>query len=255
VRPLPPRPRPPRRRRRRAPVAADAASGPLASSIVPGMRSVSPGWLSRSTSGSTVPDPAVSAPVSADRVRPSGRLVRVRADEPPRPPRPRPPRERRRRVAVPGSVVVASLVSPGDPAVVSVVAPEVADAPSGSDDTRTLPSGCDCVMLTPFGSVEEARASRERSTGSSMSSGDVRERASYRRRMSRCAGVRRRSRRPAPAALHCARGKPALAGQPTAARRDVSPGPAGSWPRLLEPRRACSRPRWPRVRRENLLIG
>jgi hypothetical protein len=243
VRPLPPRPRPPLRRRRRAPVAAEALSGVLPSSIVAGMRSVSPGWLSRSTSGSPVSGSPVSGSlVPADRVRPSG--VRVRPDEPPRPPRPRPPRERRRRVGVP--------VSP----VVSFVAPDVADAPSGSDDTFTpIPSGGDSVMLTPFDSVEEARASRERSTGSSTPGGDMRERESHRRLLSRCAGVRRRSRRPAPAALHCARGKPALAGQPTAARRDVSPGPAGPWPRLLEPRRACSRPRWPRVRRENLLSG
>lgn len=248
ARPLPPRPRPPRRRRRPAPVVADAPSGPPASSIVAGIRSVSPGWLSRSTSGSSVP---------AAGVGPSGRAERVPADEPPRPPRPRPPRERRRRVVVPAPSrvpLVAPVVSLDAP-IVSLVAPVVPDAKSGSGDSLTpIRSGGASVMLTPFGSMEEARASREGRPAHRCGSGELREHASDRRRMSRCAGVRRRCRRRAPAALHCARGKPC----PRRANRPrpsgTSPrGRRGRRPRLLEPRRACPRPRWPRARRENLL--
>ncbi len=209
----PPRPRPPRRRRRRALGVAPGSFAP-SSIVAPGIRSVSPGWASRSISGSSAGGPAADPPAA------------VAGRDPPLP-RPRPPRRRRR--AAPAVRTEPGAVSePGSGS--DAVSPSCPGGPSGSMVTGAVSS----VIRAPF-ERREARAVAggpgRWTRGSGFANG--RWTRSDADPNDRCARARRPLRRRAPAALHSARGNPVPAGRPPAACRAPSPGPAGPWPRLL----------------------
>jgi hypothetical protein len=222
------RPRPPRLRVLGL-VVVPAPGGPTATSVVPGTRSTSPGWASRSTSGcsSTAFEPEAGRPAPDE--------------PPPRPPRPRPPRRRRRRAPLrggPASEVVGSSMGSFR---------SVADGRSGdgfSVGATVVSSG----IVAPFAwgrgaapasgtgdlgvRVRGPRAGARRGAFGSVSSWV---RTSSGTRSPGSCGACSRTRKSLSSAERPGRGSPG-----------VIPGPAGPVP---PPRSSpgCSRPRWPRT--------